>query len=141
MTTPNDMLDAMSEFKEALKPLEMLAKAMHGLNSSHGLQTDLQLIKEFYSEQERKNLYVEFDVAKSFVSLARDTQKLSADRRSDQRTLEQYAAAHGMNEAQKAFTSDEEVTKLLVKADQQLFKLGQEHPVIYRVYSAVKPLI
>ena len=135
---PYDLKDAITELKTALKPLGLLAESMRGLDKSHRLQADLNLIEQCYSEQERKRVYTLLDAAFTADLDATDTVMLSAKRSSDQRTFEQYAQAHGEEQAQKAFTSREDAAVLFEAAQKSISELKTAHPVLYRVHSQVR---
>lgn len=138
MANPNDMQTAMTELKAALKPLESLAESMRGLDSSHRLQADLQLIKECYTEQERKDFYAKVDAAFEMEVRAHSILTLVDKRSGDQRTFEQYAEAHGPSMAMQAFTSREDAVMHTKTAQELVSALKVEHPALYRVYSKTK---
>lgn len=135
---PYDLKYAVAELTAALKPLESLAEAMRGLDKSHRLQADLRLIEHWYSEHDRSRVNALIDAAWHADLEATATVMISAKRGNDQRTFEQYAQAHGEDEARKAFTSPEAAAELSKAAKKELDVLKTAHPVLYRVHAQVR---
>lgn len=133
MSNDYDLKDAVTELKAVLKPLETLAEAMRGLDRSHRLQADLQAAEHFYEDHERNNAYKAIQLATAAHDDARDTLLVSSRRGSDQRTFEQYAAAHGNAVAEKAFTTHEDAVARIDKAHSDLSDLRRQYPVLFRI--------
>lgn len=138
MANPNDMQTAMNELKAALKPLESLAESMRGLDNSHRLQADLQLINECYTEKMRQDFYEKLDAAFEADSRSQTMMTLISNRNGDQRTFEQYAEAHGPKQASLAFTTRENAVSHTKLTQEAISLLRVAHPVLYRVYSQLK---
>lgn len=85
----------------ALNPLLSLVESMSGLNKSHRIQADLQLIEQCCSKAERETIFGAIDDALAADQIAEETLMANVKRRSDQRTYEQFAAAHGDDAAKK----------------------------------------
>ncbi|WP_282410026.1 hypothetical protein [Pseudomonas sp. PS02303] len=136
--TPNDFKQIISELATALKPLEVLAESMRGLDRSHRLQADLQMIGQYYSDAERKGLYAQLDDAHMAEAEVIETQLARNKRGNDQRTKEQYATARGQDQADKAFMSNEEFEALCAAAKKKTNDLQAAHPVLCRVHAQIK---
>ena len=131
----NDLKIAVSELTLALNPLASLAESMNVMSKAARMQADLQVIAECYTKPTRDAIYASFDKAKEAIAFADATTTLVVKRRSDQRTFEQYAAAHGDDEAKRAFTSDADLAALCAATKQQFSDLKNAHPILFRVYS------
>ncbi|KZN20569.1 MULTISPECIES: hypothetical protein [Pseudomonas] len=136
--TPIDLKDAITELATALKPLEVLAESMRGLDRSHRLQADLQLIKQYYSESARNGLYAQLDDAHKAEAEVVETQTARTKRGNDQRSFEQYSEARGPEQARMAFMSDKEFYALSDAAKKKTSDLRDAHPVLFRVHAQTK---
>lgn len=136
--TPIDLKDAITELATALKPLEVLAESMRGLDRSHHLQADLQLIEHYYTESERKGIYAQIEDAFKAEAEVYETTLLRNKRGTDQRTREQYSLARGEDEAKKAFMTDDEFKAFEDAAKKKTIDLRVAHPVLFRVHSLTK---
>jgi hypothetical protein len=136
--TAHDLKNAFNELATALKPLEGLTEAMRGLDRSHRLQADLQLIEQYYPEAQRNGLYAILDEAHQAEAYANETLILRNKRNSDQRSFEQYSRANGPEQAKMAFMSDDEFNALCDAAKKKKSDLRAAHPVLFRVYAQIK---
>jgi len=136
--TPYDLKDALAELATAMKPLELIAESLRGLDRSQHLQAELNLIEHCYPESVRKGIYAQLDDAYAAQAVADETLILRNKRQSDQRSQEQYAAVHGPEKARKAFLSDDEFKDMCDKAKQVTNDLRNAHPVLYRVHARTK---
>lgn len=130
-----DLKDAMTEISAALKPLQSLADSLRGLDKSHRLQADLQLLEMCDSATKRQEAFAKLDAAFNADAEAQATMLLCRKRGSDQRTFEQYAQAHGEAEAKRAFTTEEDLQKLLEVAVNEIQVLRTAYPVHFRVFT------
>ena len=135
---PYQLKDAMVDVQAALKPIESLASALRGLDTSHRQQSDIELIRLWYSEVDRLKVVGQLDAAKSAVEFSDEVMRLVVSRSSDQRTYEQYAEAHGKVQADMAFTSNEDAKALIKARRTDLDNLRKSHPVISRVHAQVR---
>jgi len=136
--TPYELKEAITELATALKPLEALAESMRGLDRSHRLQADLQLIEHCYPESERKGLYAQLDDAFKAEAEVNETTLLRNKRATDQRSFEQYSLARGEDQAKMAFMSDDEYNALVNAAKKKTSDLRTAHPVLFRVHALSK---
>lgn len=136
--TPNDLKEAITELATALKPLEVLAESMRGLDRSHRLQADLQLIEQYYSESARNGLYAQLDDAHKAEAEVIETQTARMKRGNDQRSFEQFSEARGPEQARMAFMSGNEFSALFDAAKKTTSELRAAHPVLFRVHAQTK---
>lgn len=136
--TPHALEVAVSELKEAFKPLHLLAESMSVISASHRIQTDLKLIEIFYSTTKRETVFGLIEEKQASLDKAEETQRLSLQRASDQRSREIYAKAHGEDKAEMAFTDPHAAKEAHKRAEEEIMKLRNAHPVLFRVYNLVK---
>lgn len=136
--TPIDLNAAITELATALKPLEALAESMRGLDRSHRLQADLQLIEHYYPEEYRYELYAQLEKAHKAEAKVIEANDLHNKRKSDQRTFEQYSDAKGPDQAKLAFMTDDEFRDMRNAAEKETNELRAAHPVLFRVHAQTK---
>lgn len=137
MSNAYDLKDAVTELTAALKPLGLLSESLRGLDKSHKVQADMQVVEHYYTEGERRAIYAEIALAIATDEDATSTLLISSKRGSDQRTFDQYAAAHGKAEAERAFTTHDDAVAGVEAAQQRLNELKRKHPVLYRLQTYV----
>ncbi|KOP54390.1 hypothetical protein OX88_18365 [Pseudomonas coronafaciens pv. porri] len=119
--------------------MEPLASAIKGLAQSQKHQSDIEIVRLWYTDQQRSDVITQLDSARRSLDFADGVMELVVRRRSDQRSFEQYAQARGEEEAHKAFTSEEEEAQAMVKGRRSdLERIKGSHPVVSRLHAQVR---
>lgn len=132
-----DLKDVVTELKAALKPLESLSESMRGLDRSYRVQADIQAVEHYHSKEERADVYARLYKAYRENSDAAMTFLAASGRTGDQRTYDQYLAAHGEWKANMAFTPLEQASARCTEAQKELDLLREHYPALFRVYNYV----
>lgn len=134
----SDLEMATVKIVEALRPFKSLAESMQRIDSVMRAQADLQLLEHYYSKERLKSLYDYYDEVERDYEDASEAVLICSKRSGDQRSYEQYAAAHGEAEAKIAFTSMEEASARRKAADRVFTAFKNSNPVIARVRARLK---
>jgi hypothetical protein len=137
-TDSDDLKFEAADVLAVLKPIEALATALQDLGASHRQQADIATVRLWYTDQERSEVIAQLDSARRALDFADGVMDLVVRRRSDQRSFEQYAQARGDEEAQKAFTSEEDAQAMVKSRRSDLERIKWSHPVVSRLHAQVR---
>lgn len=135
---PDDSNLKSAELISALSQMESLASAIKGLAQSQKHQSDIEIVRLWYTDQQRSDVIAQLDSARRALDYADGVMELVVRRRSDQRSFEQYAQARGEEEAHKAFTSEEDAQVIVKGRRSDLERIKWAHPVVSRLHAQVR---
>jgi replicative DNA helicase len=122
----------------ALNQMEPLANAIQGLAKSQQHQSDIEMLRLWYTEKQLSEVIAQLDSAKRAFDYAKGIMDLVVRRRADERSFEAYAKAKGEQEAAKAFTSEEDAQAHLKACQVDLERLKKSHPLVSRLDAQVR---
>lgn len=135
---PDDSNSKSADLLSALNQMEPLASAIQALAKSYQHQSDIEMVRLWYTDQERSEAIAQLDSARRALDFADGVMDLVVRRRSDQRSFEQYSKARGDEEAAKAFTSEDEAQAHVKACRSALERLKWSHPVVSRLHAQVR---
>ncbi|GKQ46219.1 hypothetical protein [Pseudomonas syringae] len=135
---PDDSNLKSADLISALSQMEPLASAIKGLAQSQKHQSDIEIVRLWYTDQQRSDVIAQLDNARRALDFADGVMELVVRRRSDQRSFEQYAQARGEAEAHKAFTSEEDAQAMVKGRCSDLERIKWSHPVVSRLHAQVR---